>query len=690
MTLERLRNAFSFGRQDAATKQHSRRADTALAMRRLSARDPGSWSSAHEDFTCLRFFVWTGGDPGFTLTTKVDDKEHVLACDEDAELRVDRITAQKVWEAGIRPGDVLETVASKRVHTMDTEAAIVLVQMSKSPSIIRFRSPTTGKRVRYDVLLGHQKLGLFFTPDSGNAVPVVTRLPHRRGLGDPSSHGVRLGDILVAVNGMDAVAAGFGRTMEFVETCPRPLRLTFERAVNDDADGQWFGSQVASEQSGEQRRGSISLRDAIPNLRATGMRTRALASLRCKEFVRSLMPSGGNSAQSRLQLEAGDHSGGRSAEPPADADTQHGVLIEWNSGPLGLTLLEDPISGASLVNRLTGKGSSANMERLQHGYQLYSINGVRTEGRALDALCHDLVTLPKPIKIVFRPPHLDDTSEDGSRSEHSSNSSSSSSSPQTRAQSETELDADNHRALVRRASMVEHCSPHQSSLIREHHEYEVIWTANQLGLELEIPHINNTAPTPMRGQYPIVHKVLKKSTLDLPSDAVGHLFVAINNWSTSGLTTTELRTLLRVAEKPAVLRFRRRDDPSGFQRTFLSNSSHNVEEAGMGGRHSTFGSAYNILWSEGELGITFGCYEDADRRHALIVYVKRIGPGQAQDSRLVSIGDLLCSINGQELPPKQKFKKTMSKLVNTRQPVTLGFRRLLVERCSDWNREGHS
>ncbi|EGZ17737.1 hypothetical protein PHYSODRAFT_500395 [Phytophthora sojae] len=466
---------------------------------------------------------------------------------------------------------------------MDTEAAIVLVQMSKSPSIIRFRSPTTGKRVRFDVLLGQRKLGLFFTPDGGNAVPVVTRLPTRRGSEDHSSLGVQLGDVLVAVNEMDTIAAGFGPTMEFVESCPRPLRLTFERAANNDADDQWFGSQAASEQSREQRRGSFSLRNAIPSLTATGMTTRALASLRCKEF------------------------------PPTHVDTHGGVLIEWKSGPLGLTLLEDPISGASLVNRLTGKGSSANMERLQHGFQLYSINGVRTEGRALDDLCRDLQTLPKPIQLVFRPPHFDDSSDDESRS---------------------------------------------SNIVTPTDR------PSSLGLQLEISHANKTSPTPKRGQYPIVHKVLKESTLDLPSDAVGHLFVAINNWTTSGLTSTELRTLLRVAEKPAVLRFRRREGPP----------------------------AYSILWSEGELGITFGCYEDADRQNALIVYVKRIGSGQALSSGLVSVGDLLLSINGQELPPKQKFKKTMRKLVDTRQPVTLGFRRLLVERerCSDWSRHEHS
>ncbi|GMF40311.1 unnamed protein product [Phytophthora fragariaefolia] len=682
MPLGQLRNAFFSRRQDAESKRQVRGGGSLPGI----LPPTRGWSSTHDEFTCLRFFVWTGGDPGFTLSA--NDTEHNVPCDEDAELRVARITDQKVWEAGVRPGDILETVNSKRVKTMDAEAAMVLVQMSTKPLIIRFRSSTSGKRVRFDILLGRQKLGLFFTPDGGNAIPVVTRIPRRGGLSDVTCLGVRLGDILVAVNGMDAIAAGLGSTVEFIDMSPRPLRLTFERAANEDTDDRWFGSQAASEHSGEQRKGSTLLRNPFSNFGVTDMTTRVMSSVRCKEFVRSLLPSGDHLGHHRLQIETGAPSSDISAEVPATADAQDSVMIEWKHGPLGLTLLEDAISGVPFVNRLTGKGSSLNMERVQHGFQLYSINGVRTEGRALNDLCGDLLKLPKPIILVFRSPHTDDISEVDSYSGHSYQALSVSSTSNIPTPSEIELDVDSHRAFVTRASMVERCCPHRFSFVHKH-EYEVIWTASQLGLELEIPQ-NTTGPTSARGQYPIVHKILKECTLDLPSDAVGHLFVAINNWRTSGLTTTELRTLLRVADKPAVLRFRRREGPPGFQRTFLSESSNDTEEREAGERRSIFGSAYNILWGEGELGVTFGCYEDADRQNALIVYVKRIGPGQVQNSRLVSVGDLLRSINGQELPPKQKFKKTMRKLVNTRHPITLGFRRLLVERCSDWSQQGSS
>eukprot|EP00644_Phytophthora_capsici_P009748 jgi/Phyca11/118065/e_gw1.35.98.1 len=458
---------------------------------------------------------------------------------------------------------------------MDTEAAIVLVQMSKSPSIIRFRSPTKGNCVRFDVLLGRQKMGLFFTGDSSHDIPVVTRIGTQSIRGTSASpSGVRPGDILVAVNGTDTVAAGLEMTTKYLDTCPRPARLTFERASNDD--NGWFGGQSPNEESMEHRKRSLMPMRMI----------RATASLRCREFLKS-------------------------------------VLIEWKSGSLGLTLMEDAISGAPVVNRLTGKGSAINLERLQHGFELHSINGVRTEGRCLDDLYQDLLRLPKPVRLVFRPPESDDTSEEDRNSGASS-----------------------------------------PSL-----EYEVTWTSTRLGLKLEIPHSSAQETVKVsRRQYPIVHKVLKESTLGLSSAAVGDLFISVNNWSTSGLSTTELRTLLNVATRPAVLRFRRQAALPDF---------HNGEVLH---RNSTLTSAYSILWSEGKLGIVFGCYVDGDRQNALTVYVKHVGPGQAQQSKLVTIGDILHSINGQDLPPKQKFKKTMRKLIKSKQPVTLGFRRLLVER----------
>ncbi|ETM51171.1 hypothetical protein F442_05194 [Phytophthora nicotianae P10297] len=669
MPFDRLRSALFSRHKDV---DHARSTTTtATMMVQPTACSPTSWSSTHDDFRCLRFFVWTGGDPGFTLTTSTESEEKAdaFALDEDAELRVDRVTARKVWEAGIRPGDVLETVSGKRVHTMDTEAAIVLVQMSKSPAIIRFRSAIFRKRVRFDVLLGHQKLGVFFTGDGSHDVPVVTRIGTFNSASSFPS-GIRVGDVLVAVNSKDAVAAGLSMSTKYLETCPRPVRLTIERDANEDDANGWFDSQTASEESGEHRRRSFSLRSAIPSMAMSAV-TREAASLRCKEFLRSLMPSGVH--HSLLQSEGENHSHNLESK-------RSEVLIEWKNGPLGLTLFEDAITGAAIVNRLTGKGSSANVEHLQHGFQLYSINGVQADSRPLDELYRDLLALPKPVLLVFRPPGFNDTSDEDS-SEQSS-SSPTSTTPDISPNAEDGLDEDGHRALVR-TSAVQHRCPQQATMIREHYEYEVVWTASQLGLQLEIPHPSAKVKTPSRRHYPIVHKILKESTLGLPSDAVGHLFVSVNNWSTSGLSTTELRTLLRVATRPAVLRFRRQEGLPGFQRTFLSSSSYDTDEEALHNRRPTFGSAYSILWSEGKLGIIFGCYQDADCQNALVVYVKHIGPGQAQKSKLVSVGDVLRSINGRDLPPKQKFKKTMRSLINTKQPVTLGFRRLLVERCSD-------
>ncbi|KAK1946050.1 hypothetical protein P3T76_003098 [Phytophthora citrophthora] len=635
MPLDRFRSAI-FSRHKAAD-QHAHSGGSTTVH--FGAGGSSSWSSVHDDFTSLRFLVWTGGDPGFTLTTARGSDESAAAfeSDEDAELIVDRVTASKVWEAGIRPGDVLETVSDKRVYTMDTEAAIVLVQMSKSPSIVRFRSPTKINRVRFDVLLGRQKIGLFFTGDGIHDIPVVTRIGNQSfHTASASSSGIRLGDILVAVNGTDTVAAGLKITTKYLETCPRPARLTFERASNDDNTDGRFGGQLTSEESVKHGRRSRSLI-------AMSQMTREAASLRCRQVLKSLIPA-------PKQLETGEYSDSH--------ETHSSVIIEWKSGSLGLTLMEDAISGVPVVNRLTGKGSSANLERLQHGFELYSINGVQTEDRSLDDLYRDLVRLAKPVRLIFRPPESDDTGDND-------RDSGTSSPLEVSSNVQAGLNNDNHHSLDMKSSA------QQTSCASEQFEYEVSWSSRQLGLKLKILHASTqeAVKTP-RHQYPTIHEVLKESTLGLSCDAVGHQFISVNNWSTSGLSASELRTLLKVATRPALLRFRRQEILPNFQKGEASN------------RNSTLSPAYSILWSEGKLGIIFGCYVDADRQNALTVYVKHVGPGQAQQSKLVAAGDILRSINGQDLPPKQKFKKTMRKLIKSRQPVTLGFRRLLVERNS--------
>uniref|UniRef100_A0AAV1UCJ0 PDZ domain-containing protein n=1 Tax=Peronospora matthiolae TaxID=2874970 RepID=A0AAV1UCJ0_9STRA len=191
---------------------------------------------------------------------------------------------------------------------------------------------------------------------------------------------------------------------------------------------------------------------------------------------------------------------------------------------------------------------------------------------------------------------------------------------------------------------------------------------------------NKVGDVSTRRRYPIVHNVLKESTLGLPSDAVGHQFVSINNWRTFGLKAEELRTLLGAASKPAVLRFRRPDARLGFQPTALPTSLYTTatDDGSMDCTEATLGSAYSILWSEGKLGIVFGCYEEAASHNPLVVYVKSIGPGQAQKSKLVRVGDILHSIDGRDLPPTHNFKKAMRALItsSSSRPVTLGFRRM--------------
>ncbi|KAI9914033.1 hypothetical protein PsorP6_005088 [Peronosclerospora sorghi] len=568
-------------------------------MEHLSPYTSQSWSSTHQDFRRLRFFVWTGGDPGFTLTTAGDSLCSV-ASDEYAELRVEHITSSK---------------------------------MSKTPSIIRLRSSTSNNRMRYDIMLKRPKLGVKFAGDGSHDIPIVVQKADRR-LSLQGSHcdsisvsEICLGDVLVAVNGKDTVAAGLNMAMNYLKTCPRPVKLTFERPVHDDNvnDGKKIKGQAA------------------------------------KNTCSTLSPL---------------------CQNHTNRSGRENVVIKWEYGPLGVTMLEDAISGVPIVNRLTGKGSAANMERLQHGFYLHSINGSLVEGHSLNQIYRDLLMLSKPVTLVFFPPRSDDTSD--ASGEYQRNSDSWSSSIAFDRSSDRELEPDAHRATVT-ASSAHRCSEQVSS-IRDEYEYEVVWTSTRLGLQLKMLHNSNqksakkdkAVQKPTRCQYPIIHQVLEESTLDLPSDAVGHLFVSINNWCIAGLGVSELRTLLGATSKPALLRFRRREGIPGFQRTFLSTSSYDTDETSMHRRKRSFGSLYSILWSQGKLGIVFGCFEESDQPNTLTVYVKSIGPGQAQKSKLVGIGDILCSINGRELPPKQHFKKNLRSLVHTMQPVTLVFRRVTI------------
>ncbi|CEG36085.1 PDZ domain [Plasmopara halstedii] len=668
MPLNHLRSVF-FSKKKKNDKHSSFADSTALMMSQSAGCRPSTWSqntwsSNHDDFRCLRFLVWNGGAPGFTLTTS-RESEAASTSDEDAELVVDRITSLKVWEAGVRPGDVLETVSGKRVHTMDTEAAIVLVQMSKSPSIIRFRSPRFGKRVHFNIHLGRQKLGIYFSGDGRRDVPIVTRVSQSiQKLSDVStSPRIRVGDVLVSVNGKDAVTLGLNVVTKYLETCPRPLTLTFERYKKDGSSDHCFYSQPASEEMDEHFRHLNSLRRAVPKLALPAL-TREVANLRSRQFFNALKSSVSHSAYPRLQ---------QADDKPKTSGSSHEILITWIEGPLGLTLIEDDISGAVIVNRLTGKGSSVNLARLRHGYQLLSINGERLRRRTLDELHQDLVSLRKPVKLLFK---SEKTNDEESSSQECSNPLS----PNNLSDRDVGLNEGAHRELA--STSVAEC-PRSQQIPSSHveNEYEVAWTTSQLGLELELPHSWTRGDSSTSCKYPIVRKILKKSTLDLPPDAIGHLLISVNNQKASRLSTKDFRMLLRLASRPAVLRFRRQDGVPGFKRTFLSNISTDRGE-GMHANDTAFELVYTILWSKGKLGILFACYDDADHQNAVGVYVKHIGPGQAQSSKLVAVGDILISINGQNLPPKPTFKRTMRSLTNFKQPVTLGFRRLSVERSA--------
>ncbi|TYZ56934.1 hypothetical protein PybrP1_003187 [[Pythium] brassicae (nom. inval.)] len=182
---------------------------------------------------------------------------------------------------------------------------MTVVTSTDIPAVLRFAVSRKHRSLysvkQFDVTLGHHKLGVMFTGDGAEMVPVVKGIMRRHHLPATrfesrlsNSGAIRLGDVLVGVNGLDAVVMGLERAMALIaSTKARPMKLTFHRFQQ--------------------------LKVAFEDIDV--------------EFEYSAAVGAG------------------------DNDSDDGIMIVWKNGPLGLTLTEDDISGLPLVNRLTGKGS---------------------------------------------------------------------------------------------------------------------------------------------------------------------------------------------------------------------------------------------------------------------------------------------------------------------------------------------
>lgn len=391
-----------------------------------------AWDHQNAYFNRLKFFVWTGGTPGFSLTMTSGDRQ---PGDQSAErVSIEAITNIDAWDAGLRPGDVLESVSGISVRDMTKAEALSLVMTSDISSVLRFSSQQDAVLCtpeRFEVMLDNQKLGVALIGDGEELVPVVHRIANREGKSQApsSSNLLHLGDALVAVNDADAIALGIDKTMAIVAAAPRPMKLIFQRVSNDLCSSARNTTDLSASSSQSDHHHGRSLR-------FSAMSPPKSSRARSRDLIRSMIDTELSSPEDiDIALEFDDE---KEPEPKNDTHeelrSRADLLIVWRQGPLGLTLHEDDITGLPVVNRLTGKGTSAGIERVQHGFRLKSVNGVSTERESFTELCKRLANMEKPVFLLFKPPEQDGFASDDdsytfSAASSPSSSSSSSSSP---------------------------------------------------------------------------------------------------------------------------------------------------------------------------------------------------------------------------------------------------------------------
>lgn len=563
------------------------------------------------------------------------------------------------------------------------------------PAVLRFAVSRKHRSLyaveRFDVTLGHHKLGVMFTGDGAEMVPVVNGVMRRHHLPATrfesrlsNASAIRLGDVLVGVNGMDTVAMGLERAMALIaSTKARPMKLTFQRLSNETA---------SSLRSTAVANAVICSRNTTANRQPLRGSCASTFSSTPSMTTRRTVPRGFGDRQPKVAPEDIDlEFENCSATDTGDNNSDENVLIVWKDGPLGLTLTEDDISGLPLVNRLTGKGTAARLQRVHHGYLLASVNGITTEGQNFAQLCKRLASMEKPVLLVFSPP-----SADGFVGRESFAFSASS----------------------QRSSSLERTKPRVAD--HKHLEYDVVWRASEkLGLVLGTPQLHDFGrSSATMSSSPAILRVQPSCALHFKDDPVGDVLVSVNNRTTSGLRWEHVRLLLDCASKPAVLRFRRlqvedlvsnntclehrrteslssidslssrsstgskREESEFASEDEDGDSDSQVSTSWVDRPLQQFSTNYNLLWSEGSLGIAFDTYEDSDQGGALVVYVKRLLPnGHAKRTRLVMVGDRLVHINRirVEVTDAASFYDTMRVLEMMSKPVVLGFQRPMVE-----------
>lgn len=286
--------------------------------------------------------------------------------------------------------------------------------------------------------------------------------------------------------------------------------------------------------------------------------------------------------------------------------------IEWDKGPLGLTLCPDfGEDMPPVVGRITQSKSAAYKSKAARGHLLVSINGIDTAGKGYDNIVKLLKNIPRPVYLRFRVPN------------------------------------GFHVAKSKRNA------PTQTIGIpsKNQDQYTVLWMDGPLGIILRPDEKNNKL-------IPCVYKRKRQGRgLGMDKVNIGDQLVAINGQETRYLGLRQSVHMLKTIQKPVVLKFYKM-----YRQNNREYMTHHISS-------DTMYTTYKLVWYGGELGLKLKSSNTLE----LPVISRFTGKGSVEGIELARAGDELVNVNGHSVREKG-YQDIVRMMKQSKKPVVLVFR----------------
>nr|CCA21312.1 conserved hypothetical protein [Albugo laibachii Nc14] len=284
--------------------------------------------------------------------------------------------------------------------------------------------------------------------------------------------------------------------------------------------------------------------------------------------------------------------------------------IEWDKGPLGLTLCPDfGEDMPPVVGRVMPTKSAAYKSKAAPGHLLVSINGIDTAGKGYDNIVKLLKNIPRPVYLRFRVPngfHV------------------------TRSKRNAEQ-------TLRIPSM-------------NQEQYTILWMDGPLGIILR--------PDDKNKLIPCVYKRKRQGRgLGLDKVSIGDQLIAINGKETRYLGLRQSVSMLTTIQKPVVLKFYkvyRKKIKDHMTQTTPPDATYNY---------------FKLIWYGGELGLKLKATSNSE----LPVISRFTGKGSVEGILLARAGDELVHVNGHSVREKG-YQDIVRMMKQSKKPVVLEFR----------------